>query len=104
MVRALAQDGEFLGQVFVEEGEEGDGWEDDVGDEGGDDCGEGCGDSGGVLVCGGVWRGREGCEGRWERGVVHQSHSYFEDVVAEGKVGESVPEALAAVFDVLAGV
>lgn len=45
MVRAVAQDGEFFGEVFVQEGEEGDGGEDDVGDEGGDDCGEGCGDS-----------------------------------------------------------
>lgn len=39
----------------------------------------------------------------WDR-VVHQTDSYFEDVVAEDKVGEAVPGALGAFFDALAGV
>lgn len=37
-------------------------------------------------------------------GVVHQTDGYFEDVVAEDKVGEAVPGALGAFFDALAGV
>lgn len=39
----------------------------------------------------------------WE-GVVHQTDGYFEDVVAEDKVGEAIPSALGAFFDALAGV
>lgn len=42
---AAAEDGEFLREVAVQEGEEGDGGEEDVGDEGGDEDGEGGGEA-----------------------------------------------------------
>lgn len=46
MVRAVSQDGKLLVEVFVQEGEEGDGGKDDVGDERGYDFCKGCRDSG----------------------------------------------------------
>lgn len=59
VVRPPAEDGEFLVQVAVDEGDEGDGREEDVADEGGYDGGEGGGEARGVGVSGGVlgWRG-----------------------------------------------
>lgn len=59
------------------------------------------------MGCDGVGEGlgsREECRERGERAWwLHQSDGYFEDVVADGKVGEAVPGALGAGFGVLAG-